>query len=67
MASQPPLSSASAGASSSSSPALESAAHRSCFKFSRQISSYPYDKHTLYIHCRDVLCSVDLRCRECSS
>ena len=67
MASQPPSCSASAGASSSSSPALDSAAHRSCSKCSRQMSSYPYDKHTLYIHCRDVLCPVDLRCRECSS
>ena len=65
MASQPP--STSAGASSSSSPALDSAAHRSCSKCSRRMSSYKYDKHTLCLHCRDVLCSVDLRCRECSS
>ena len=67
MASQPPSSSASAGASSSSSPALDSAADCSCSKCSRRMSSYKYDKHTLCLHCRDVLCSVDLRCRECSS
>ena len=67
MASQPPSTSAAAGASSSLSPALDSAAHCSCSKCSRRMSSYRYDKHTLCLHCREVLCSVDLRCRECSS
>ena len=67
MASQPPSTSASAGASSSSLLALDSAAHRSCSKCSRRMSSYKYDKHTLCLHCRDVLCSVDLCCRKCSS
>ena len=66
MASQPPSTSASAGSSSSSSLALDSAAHRSCSKCYRRMSSYKYDEHTLCLHCRDVLCSVDLRCRECS-
>ena len=67
MASQPPSTSASAGASSSSSPALDSAAHHSCSKCSRRMSSYKYDNHTLCLHCRDVLCSVELRCRGSSS
>ena len=67
MDSQPPLTSATSAASSSLSPVLVSAAHRSCSKCSRRMSSYKYDKHALCLHCRDVLCSVDLRCRECSS
>ena len=43
------------------------AAHRSCKRCSRRMSSYKYDKHTLCLHCRDVLCSVDVRCSECSN
>ena len=31
------------------------------------MSSYKYDKHSLCISCRDVTCSVDVRCNECSS
>ena len=67
MDSQPPSTSATSAASSSSSPALDSAAHRSCSKCFRRMSSHKYDKHTLCLHCRNVLCSVALRCRECSS
>ena len=66
MASQLPSTSASAGASSSLSPVLDSAAHRSCSECSRRMRSYKSDKHTLCLYYRDVLCSVDLRCRECS-
>ena len=54
-------------ASTASSPALDSAARRSCTKCSRRMSSYAHDKHTLCLHCRNGLCSVDNRCRECSS
>ena len=65
---RPPLTSASTASSTSvSSPALDSAARRSCTKRSRRMSSYAHDKHTLCLHCRDVLCSVDNRCRECVS
>ena len=60
---RPPSSSV---ASTASSPALDSAARRSCTKCSRRMSSYALDKHTLCLHCRNVLCSVDNRCRECS-
>ena len=56
-----------AASTSSTSLALDTAAHRSCKQCSRRMSSYKYDKHTLYLHCRDVLCSVDVWCRECSS
>ena len=31
------------------------------------MSSYAHDKHTLCLHCRNVLCSVENRCKECSS
>ena len=47
------------------SPAKDSAARRSCSKCSRRMSSYVNDKHSLCLHCRDVLCSVDVRCQEC--
>ena len=65
-----PLTSAAAStapSTSASSLALDSAARRSCTKCSRRISSYSHDKHSLCLHCRDVLCSLDTRCRECSS
>ena len=53
--------------STESSPALDSAARRFCTKCSRRMSSYAHDRHTLCLHCRNVLCSVDTKCRECSS
>ena len=59
-ASKPTTSSAAA-----SLPAKDSAARRSCLKCSRRMSSYANDKHSLCLHCRDVLCSVDVRCQEC--
>ena len=68
---RPPSTSASAStastSSSASSPALDSAARRSCTKCSRRMSSYAHNKHSLCLHCRDVLCSVNTRCRECST
>ena len=66
---RPPSTSAASTASSTSasSPALDSVARRSCTKCSRMMISYAHDKHTLCLHCRNVLCSVDTRCRECSS
>ena len=69
MDSRPPTTSATASSSSSSAslPALDSAACRSCTKCSRRMSSYAHDKHSLCLHCKDVMCSVDTRCRECSS
>ena len=64
MGSQP---STTAASTSLMSPALDVAADRSCKQCSRRMSNYKDDKHTLCLHCRDVLCSVDVRCRKCSS
>ena len=41
-----------------------SSAHRSCPRCARRMSSLKYDKHTI---CRDVQCSVDVRCNGCNS
>ena len=67
MDSHPPSSSALKPSTSSaaSSPAKDSATRRSCSKCSRRMSSYANDKHSLCLHCRDILCSVDVRCKEC--
>ena len=54
-----------ATSSAASSPAKDSAARHSCSKCSRRMSSYANDKHSICLHCRDVLCSVDVRCQEC--
>ena len=66
-----PSSSASASkpltSSATSSPPTDSAARRSCSKCSRRMSSYTNDKHSICLNCRDVNCSVDVRCKECSS
>ena len=43
------------------------AAHCSCQHCSRRMSSYKYDKLTLCLHCRGVICSVEVRCTECTS
>ena len=66
---RPPSTSAASTASSSSasSLALDSAARHFCTKCSRRMSSYAHDKHTLCLHCWNVLCSLENRCRECSS
>ena len=70
MDSRPPSSSSASASkpltsSATSSPAKDSAARRSCSKCSRRMSSYANDKHSLCLHCRVVLCSVDVRCKEC--
>ena len=69
MDSRQPSSSASASKpstlSATSSPAKDSAARRCCSKCSRRMSSYANDKHSLCLHCRDVLCCVDVRCKKC--
>ena len=64
---QPPSTSTAPLSSAIASPASDVAAHRSCQRCSRRMSSYKYDKHTLCLHCRDVICSVEVRCTECSS
>ena len=53
--------------SSASSPALYSADHRYYSKCFRRMSSYTHVKHTLYLHCWNVLCSVEIRSRACGS
>ena len=64
---QPPSTSTAPSSSAIASPASDVAAHRSCQRCSRRMSSYKYDKHTLCLHCRDVVCLVEVRCTECSS
>ena len=50
-----------------SSPAPDVSAHCSCTRCTRRMSSYKYDKHSLCLNCRDVQCSLDVRCNECKS
>ena len=63
---QPPSTSTPTSTSAITS-AVDVSAHRSCQRCSRRMSSYKSDKHTLCLHCRDVICSVEVRCSECSS
>ena len=58
-------SSPSTTAPTTTSSSLDVAAHRSCTRCSRRMSSLKYDKHTLCFSCRDVTCAMDLRCAEC--
>ena len=46
----------------STSAATNVSAHCTC-----RMSSLKYDKHSLCVACRDVKCSVDVRCSECCS
>ena len=63
---QPSSTSTAPSSSKFPSPASDVAAHSSCQHCSGRMSSYIYDEHTLYLHCRDVLCSVEVRCPEFS-
>ena len=56
-----------APAMTSSSSAADMATRRSCSRCSRRMSSLQYDKHTLCLSCREVTCSMDLRCVECTA
>ena len=49
-----------------SSAALDVSAHRSCLRCTKRMSSGKYDKHTICLACRNVTCSVEVRCSECS-
>ena len=55
-------------ASTSSDPpaSVDVSAHCSCCCRSRRMSSLNYDRLTVCLHCRDVLCSLVTRCSECS-
>ena len=64
---QPPSTSTAPLSSAIASPASDVAAHRSFQRCSRRMISYKYDKHTLCLLCRDVICSVEVRFTECSS
>ena len=48
-------------------PPVEVSAHRSCSHCARRMSSIKYDRHTICLQCRDVQCSFDVRCSECSN
>ena len=50
-----------------SSSATDVSAHHSCTRCTRRMSSIEYDKHSLCLNCRDVQCSLDVRCDECKS
>ena len=62
-----PTSAPSSSASSSSAPTTDVSAHRSCKSCASRMSSVKYDKHTLCLNCRDVQCSLDVRCDECKN
>ena len=46
-------------------PAVDVTVCRSCRRCNRRMSSLTYDKHTICVSCRDVVCSVEVRCNEC--
>ena len=43
-----------------------SSTHRSCLRCTRRMSSLTYIIHTFCVACRDVQCSVKVRCNECN-
>ena len=57
--------STSAPSTTSSMPAVDVTARRSCHRCHRRMSSLTFDKHTVCVSCRDVVCSVEVRCDEC--
>ena len=50
---------------SSSNTATDVSPHHSCVCCTRRMSNVKYDRHTLCINCRDVQCSIEIRCDEC--
>ena len=51
----------------STSAAADVSACRTCPRCTRRMSSLKLDKHSLCVACRDVRCSVEIRCAECRS
>ena len=51
--------------STTSSTTVDVTARRSCRRCTRKMSSLTHDKHTICVTCRDVDCSVAVRCDEC--
>ena len=51
----------------STSAAADASARRTCPCCTRRMSSLKFDKHSLCVACRDVKCSVEVRCSECRS
>ena len=66
MASPPPTTSAPTLTAASSSPAVDASAHCFCYLCAKRMSIIKNDKHTLCLQCRNVTCSVEVRCSECS-
>ena len=60
-----------AGASTSSTPTTAAAvdiyARRSCPRCGRRMSALQSDKHAFCVVCRDIKCSLDIRCKECKA
>ena len=54
-------------ASAPSMSVMDGSAHCSCTRCTRRMSSIKYDRHSLCLNCRNVQCSLDLRCWECQS
>ena len=62
----PPSMPASPSAASISASAVAAvSAHRTCPHCTKRMSSLKYDLYSLCVACRDVQCSVDVRCSEC--
>ena len=49
------------------SAATDVLAHRTCPRCTKWMSNLKCDKHSLCVACRDVQCSVEVRCSECQS
>ena len=47
--------------------AVDIYARRSCPRCGRQMSALQFDKHTFCVVCRDIKCSLDIRCKECKA
>ena len=56
-----------ASTTTSSSSAVDVTTRRSCSRCNRRMNSLQFDKHTLCLSCREVTCSMDLRCVKCTA
>ena len=62
-----PLSVPSSPSTPSTSAAADVSARRTCPRCTCRMSSLKFDKHSLCVACRDVKCSIEVRCAECRS
>ena len=52
--------------SSSSTSSQEAGSHRNCSVCKKRISQYKFDRHTVCISCRPIVCDLNHRCGECN-